>query len=77
MLLRYVRDPKAIPRFTQHYEPSRKTYFETGIVCDPSIKFASHTRCHPERSLARIARQTQSKDLRLFFNEPLNHYSFE
>jgi len=28
------------------------------------LKFVSKIRCHPERSLARFLRQTQSKDLR-------------
>jgi hypothetical protein len=33
------------------------------------------TNCHPERSLARFLRQTQSKDLRLFYNEFLTHHT--
>ena len=32
-----------------------------------SLKFAKQKHCHPERSLARSLRQTQSKDLRLHF----------
>jgi hypothetical protein len=35
----------------------------------PSQKFASQKNCHPERNLPRFLRQTEPKDLRLFFTE--------
>jgi hypothetical protein len=33
--------------------------------------------CHPERSLLRSQRQTESKDLRLFFGELWTHHASE
>ena len=39
-----------------------------------SLKFVEEADCHPERSLAGFC-QTQSKDLRLFFNELRIHHT--
>jgi len=49
----------------------RKTTIQIRLLVSsvPSLKFASKIRCHPERSLPRLVRQTESKDLRLSFNE--------
>jgi hypothetical protein len=40
----------------------------------PSLKSARQKRCHPERSLARFLRQTQSKDLRLHFGNHATNF---
>jgi hypothetical protein len=43
------------------------------VAAGLSLTFASQMPCHPERSLPRSLRQTESKDLRLFFDEYPTH----
>ena len=61
---------RALVRYQQTGDPHFLTFIRfhragaAGVAGVPSRSFVQQKRCHPERSLSRFLRQTESKDLR-------------